>query len=122
MMKVPTFMSVISRKLKENCTYDDFYQAWLPLDLNGKNPKQEAVGYYHGPVQIINAVNANDPNDILTVCLIWGSQEEIMKDVERTKATDDQRHKSQIRVVDKGQDTKFYCVKDVNLLGTPIPN
>lgn len=116
----PKFISVLHRKLKPHCTYKDFYQAWLPPGLNGKDPTKEAVQYFKGPVQVINAVNVADPTDIISIGLIWATQEEIETDIQRTQSTEAQRGKNISKVTDKSQETKFYCVKDVNLLGTAL--
>ncbi len=120
-MKTPQFVPVLYRKLKPGCTYDDFYQAWLPPGLNGKDPTKEAVEYFNGPVQVINAVNAADPTDIISIGLVWATAEEAEKEIERLKATETERSKRVSRVADKSQDPKFYIVKDVNLLGTALP-
>lgn len=119
-MKNPNFISVLYRKLKPDCTYEDFYQAWLPPILHGKDPKKEAVEYFHGPVQVINAVNANDPTDVISIGIVWGTPEQIQGDIERTQGTEAQRREKILQVADK-KETQFYYVKDVNLLGTPLP-
>jgi hypothetical protein len=120
-MKMPQFVPVLHRKLKSGCTYEDFYQAWLPLGLNGKDPRKEAVGYFNCPVQVINAVNAADPTEIISIGLIWSTAEEAEKEIERTQDTEAERSEKVSKIVDKSQDAKFYIVKDVNLLGTAFP-
>lgn len=120
-MKNPNFISVLQRKLKANYIYEDFYQAWLPPILNDKDPTKEAVGYFKEPVQVINAVNANDPTDVISIGIVWGSTEQIQGDIERTQETEAQRREKISQVADKSQETKFYYVKDINLLGTPLP-
>ena len=121
-MKKPQFISVLHRKLKPGDTYEDFYQAWLPPSLKGKDATQEAVGYFKVPVQVINAVNTNDSTDIISIGLIWATTEEIADDIERSKSTETLRSKKISKVADKSQETKFYQIKDVNLLGTPLPD
>lgn len=120
-MKKPQFISVLHRKLKTHCTYEDFRQAWLPDPLNEKDPTKEAVEYFKGPVQVINAINASDPTDIISIGLIWGTLEEIEEDINRTKDSEEKRRLRIANVADKSQDTKFYVIKDVNLLGTSLP-
>ena len=120
-MKIPQFVPVLHRKLKPGCTYEDFYQAWLPPGLNGKDPTKEAVGYFNGPVQVINAVNATDSTDIISIGLVWVTAEEAGKEIQRTKNTEAERSEKVSKVADKSQDAKFYIVKDVNLLGTALP-
>src|SRR5579872_4887757 len=112
-MKSPQFIGVLHRKLKPNCTYEDFYQAWLPPGLNGKDPTKEAVSYFKGPVQVINAVNGADPSDVISIGLVWAKQEEVLEEIERTKDTEEQRHEKIIKVADESQETKFYYVKDI---------
>jgi hypothetical protein len=120
-MKAPQFVAVLHRKLKPDCAYEDFYQAWLPPGLNGKDPIQEAVGYFKSPIQVINAVNAMDPTDIISIGLVWATQAEVESDIQRTKNTEAERGEKISKVADKGQDPKFYIIKDVNLLGMPLP-
>lgn len=117
-MSNPKFVSILHRKLKPNCDYNDFYQAWLPPGLNKKDPTKEAVEYFKAPVQVINAVNVADLTDIISIGLVWATQEEIEADIERTKMIEAQRHEQICKIADKSQETKFYLVKDVNLLGT----
>lgn len=120
-MKNPNFVSVLYRKLKPNHTYEDFYRAWLPPGLAGKNPQKEPVSYFDSPVQVINAVNVNDPTDIISIGIVWGTPEEIEANMKKTENTEAQRREKVSQVADKGQETKFYYVKDVNLLGAALP-
>ena len=117
-MNNPQFISILNRKLKPAFTYSDFYQAWLPSVSNSKNPQKKALGYYKMPVKVINAVNVNDPTDIISIGIIWGTNEIINQDIQRTKESDSLRGDQISLVADKGQEPKFYMVKDVNLLGT----
>jgi len=121
-MNKPQFIAVLHRKLKPNCTYKDFYEAWLPPGLHGKDPKKEAVNYFAGPVQVINAVNINDATDIISIGIIWASSAEIDEDVQRTAPTEAIRGEKILKVADQGKENKFYVVKDVNLLGTRLPS
>lgn len=120
-MNTPQFLPVLYRKLKPGQTYHDFYQAWLPPVLNGKDPTKEPVEYFKVPVQVINAVNAADPTDIISIGLIWATNEEAQTEIERTKLTEEERSEKISKMADTTQSSKFYIIKDVNLLGTPLP-
>lgn len=119
-MKNPKFVSVLHRKLKPDCSYEDFYQAWLPPGLDGNDPTKKAVEYFKGPVQVINAVNAMDETDVISIGLVWATKEEIENDVARTKQTEAIRAEKISKVADKSQETKFYIIKDINFLGTQL--
>lgn len=117
-MKVPQFVAVLHRKLKADKSYDDFYEAWLPPGLKGKDPRKEAVGYFPGPMQVINAVNSEDPTDIISIGLIWGTGEQMQAALERNKSAEASRSIEVSKVADKSQPNKIYIVQDVNQLGT----
>ena len=120
-MNTPQFIAVLQRKLKPNCTYEDFYQAWLPPGLDGRDPTKEAVEYFQGPVQVINAVNTEDPTDIISIGIVWANSTEIKEESERVKKTEKMRGEKITKVADKIEPNKLYAVKDVNLLGIPLP-
>ncbi len=119
-MNAPQFIGILHRKLKPQCTYEDFYQAWLPPSLNGKDPKKEAVEYFKAPVQVINAVNTEDPTDIISIGIVWANPSEVENESKRVENTEKIRGENISRVADKSQSNKLYVVKDVNLLGTPL--
>lgn len=121
-MKVPKFVAVLHRKLKPGKVYEDFYQAWLPPGLEGKDPTEEAVEYYKGPVEVINAVNTKDPTDIISIGIIWSNYVEVEEDIERVKDSEQMRGEKISKVADSSQENKFYEVMDNNLLGTPLPD
>jgi hypothetical protein len=86
-MSAPQFIAVLHRKLKPHCTYEDFYQAWLPPGLNGKDPTKEAVEYFKGTVQVINAVNSEDPTEIISIGILWGNPAEVGEEGKRARST-----------------------------------
>ncbi|MFN7097578.1 MAG: hypothetical protein ACK4PR_08475, partial [Gammaproteobacteria bacterium] len=74
----PFMVSVLRGHLHENKSFDDFYKAWLPQDLCNSVEVHGQV-YHQGfptPVRVINAVNANNPNDIVSIGITWVSNKE----------------------------------------------
>lgn len=74
----PLMVSVLRGKLHDGKSFDDFYQAWLPEDLC--NPIEiHGQIYQQGfptPVRVINAINTNNPNEIVSIGITWVSNKE----------------------------------------------
>lgn len=119
-MNKPQFISVLHRRLKDEYSYRDFYQAWLPPNVVDKDPTQEAVEYFKLPMQVINAVSSKDPTNIISICLIWGTEKELEDEILRTKSTDAERSERISQVANKNQETEFYIIKDINFLGIEL--
>lgn len=77
--KTPIAISVLYRQLREGRTFDDFYNAWLPPQ---NSMKPFAVGgktyhqFFETPVRVLNAVNMTDPNEVISIGLVWCENEE----------------------------------------------
>lgn len=71
---MPTVLSVHRRTLKEGKAFDDFRKAWYPPTAY-TNPMacsgQAFAQYFPVPARVINATNMHDPNDVLSVGLLW---------------------------------------------------
>lgn len=113
----PKAMAVLFRHLRLGQDYDAFYQAWLPPHLNDKDPRLEAVGYYDIPVQAINAVNVNDPQEIISIGLVWATPEEVYQSMNKYAQTDAARGEQIDKVCERETQVKFYRIQDVNELG-----
>jgi hypothetical protein len=76
--KKPIMLSVLRRELQAGKTFDDFYQAWLP-DESMRNPIEQHGQVYQqhfpSPVRVINAVNIQNENDIISVGICWVANE-----------------------------------------------
>jgi hypothetical protein len=57
-------MAVLVRRLKEDVTYEEFRDAWLPEHGFGRE------------VRVLNAINVDDPRQIVSVGLMPGATKE----------------------------------------------
>ena len=84
--KTPTVISILTRKLKEGKTFEDFQEAHVPV--SDKEAEKTEFGYdtefFGVPTRVINAVSGDDPNVIYSIGLSYGSIEKIF--TEATKA------------------------------------
>ncbi|OGT60160.1 MAG: hypothetical protein A3E85_04200 [Gammaproteobacteria bacterium RIFCSPHIGHO2_12_FULL_45_12] len=77
--RTPAMVSVLRRRLHDNQSFKDFYQAWFPSeDMCNKVEMAGQVYQQHfeTPVRVINAINSNDPNEIISVGITWVANKE----------------------------------------------
>jgi hypothetical protein len=126
-VKKPYSISILRRKLHEGKTFEDFHAAWFPPK---DKIKTEIIGgetyqqLFPVPIRVINAVNAFDSTDILSIGIGWLTEEEgqYFKDMYSQMKADDtntRRHDSISTVADKISDDLFIVQSDDNL-GTPF--
>ncbi len=74
-------LAVLVRRLKEGTTYEQFRAAWAPEQGFGRE------------VRVLNAVNVDDPREIVSVGLMPGvTREELPALLEQFAAPEAQRH------------------------------
>lgn len=118
--KTPYAVSVLYRKLHDNKTFDDFYNAWMPPQdkMNPVNVGENT--YYHffnTPTRVLNAVNMEDPSEIISIGMVWCDEKDFAAGLEQAKAdsSNQVRHDNISEVADKIS-TKIYQIKaDTNL-------
>lgn len=75
----PVLASVLNRRLREGECFADFYREWLPpkeacdpVEVGGQRYQQ----LFPGSVRVINGLNINDEQDVLSVGITWASSPE----------------------------------------------
>ncbi len=122
---MPHSMSVHVRKLKPGKTFDDFYQAWPPEDVDtdpvtigGKTYTQ----YFPIPIRVFHAYDMENPDEIVTVSLNWFEDDQkFQKYVEEYSKSESnsRRRDKQAKVIDK----TFYKLAKITTddeIGTPF--
>ncbi len=119
--KTPLVLGVLYRKLHENKTFNDFYNAWLP-PKDKMNPitigNQTYQQFFQAPTRVLNAVNIEDPSDILSVGMVWCDEKDFADNFEQAKndSANQIRHDSISDVADKIS-AKIYKVETDTQLG-----
>ncbi len=124
--RMPDVVSVLYRNLQEGNTFDDFRKAWLP---NEKRCNQTLKGgqsylqFFPAPTRVINGVNINHPNEVISIGLTWINDQEqadAMWSLASTKDESNQaRHDSIKQVADKVS-SSIYEMKSDDNLGMPF--
>lgn len=117
---MPFAVSVLYRKLHEGKTFNDFFNAWLPPNEYTKPFNIGDKKYYNYstvPTRIVNAINIEDPNEIISIGILWGTEEETKKLLERVvkDKSNQVRHDSISEVADKISSKIYYVKTDTEL-------
>jgi uncharacterized protein YciI len=107
----PLTMSVLFRKMKDGNGYEDFRKAWLP-------PVEPIENYFNLPVMVINAQNLQEPEEVISVGLVWADVEEAMQKYLEHQKTEAERQDKIELISDQSQDTKLCKILDIDVLGT----
>jgi hypothetical protein len=110
----PSFMVVLSRKLKPGFVYKDFDEAHQPPLSEG----QKVTGYFHYPTYVISGENKDDPRDILTIGMMWIPENKFNQELERVTESELRRHDRIAKVADKVGETRIYKTKKVDKFGS----
>ncbi len=113
----PDFVSVLFRKLRPGCTYQDFHQAWLPPEKNCKKDSDGYFNYFHYPTTVLFAENINDKTDIVIVGLTWATPDQVNQELQRIKNSEQERHDNIDKVAEKISGN-IYHLKYNHKLGT----
>ena len=115
----PKTILVIERKIKKEHTYEEFRKTWLPPGI-AVDPAMEPANYYPVPVQVINAVNVNDPFEIMSVSLINEDYQTLFRELGKYEKQDNERRDAQVPLLENEPSWKAYEVRDINELGTDL--
>lgn len=120
--KTPVAVSVLHRKLHENKTFDDFFNAWMPPKDSMRPFMVGSTTYYQHfeiPVRVINAINMKDQNDIISIGLVWCTEEEFKAGIKKAEenSSNVDRAENISEVADK-ESVEIYMVKADTNLGT----
>lgn len=129
--KEPFLLSCLQGTLGKDQTFDDFYQSWLP-PVNSCDPietcNETFIQEFKSPVRVLNAVNVQDPTDIMTIALIWADtdeeQQNVIKElsgtVEGSDKINEERHDNIKTSVSNRELIGIYLVEKDDNLGTPF--
>lgn len=128
--KTPLLVSVLRRTLKDEHTFNDFYQAWhpkkdmcRPVNINDLHYLQ----HFPTPVRVINGTNLNAPKEIVSVGISWANnkrqEKQLLTMVHNASESDD--HNNQVRhdnisEVADGELIGLFKVESDDNLGTPF--
>ena len=118
---MPAIISFLQRNLHEGKTFEDFHKAWFPPKELTHPEKIGDMTYHHFfPVQtrVINDINMENPNEVISIGLTWGTEEELKDLYERVKSKKGNQIRSDsiAKVADK-VDLKICFVKSDDNLG-----
>lgn len=120
--QTPVAVSILHRRLHEGKTFEDFYNSWMPPKYAMKPFSVGNTTYYQHfeiPVRVINAINMNDSNDVISVGLVWCTEEEFKMGIKKTEESqaNAERGENISQVADK-ESVEIYMVKADTNLGT----
>ncbi|MEM0967588.1 MAG: hypothetical protein AAGJ81_15680 [Verrucomicrobiota bacterium] len=116
--KTPTVVSILTRRLKEGFTFDDFQKAHVPDGENYKKIENgHQVDFFTLPTRVINAVSYNDPRVIISIGLSYGDGEDVFADALAGAAKDKARAARLNEICEKIEETKFAFVANDNNYG-----
>ena len=124
----PMVISILYRELHDGKTFDDFHQAWFPpREYCHEIKKGEEIfqQVFPAPTRVYNAVNMQNPNEILSVGFTWIDSEEQGKQMmtyaeQQGKDKLNQERYENIDQVAKKISSKMYELKSSDNLGVPF--
>ncbi|MEM0967314.1 MAG: hypothetical protein AAGJ81_14300 [Verrucomicrobiota bacterium] len=116
--KTPTVVSILTRRLKDGYTFDDFQKAHVPDgDHYQKLENGHQVNFFTLPTRVINAVSYKDPRVIISIGFSYGDGESIFADAMAGAANDKARVDRLNEICEKIEETKFGHVGNDNNYG-----
>ena len=128
--KKPIVLSILRRNLRDDQSFDDFYEEWFPepemchKKSIGSQVYQQA---FPAPVRVINAVNTNNAKEIYSIGITWvagASQEELVWEyISKMKEGKDKNNETRHDKIDKVADGELVAlckVESDDNLGTPF--
>ena len=116
--KTPTVISILTRRLKEGYTFEDFQKAHIPDGENyEKIENGHQVNFFHLPTRVINAVSYKDPRVVISIGLSYGDGEDVFTEALATGARDKARVARLDEICEKIEETKFGLVGNDNNYG-----
>lgn len=119
--KAPTALGVLYRQLHDEKEFDDFFNAWMPPR---KETKPFIVGdktyhhYFDAPTRVINAVNFEDPSEVISIGMVWCTEEEFLAHVETAQNSESNTNRrNKIATVADKISAKLYRVEADTQLG-----
>jgi hypothetical protein len=89
-------ISVLSRRLREGKTYEDFREAWLP---------EQGFGF---STRVVSAVNVEDQREVITIGFSELDEAEAEAQLQRVGPEQERRHDRVDTVIEPGMTRQFY--------------
>jgi hypothetical protein len=89
-------ISVLTRRLRDGKTYDDFREAWLP---------EQGFGF---PTRVVSALNVEDQREIITIGFSELDEAEAEAQLQRIGPEQERRHDRVDAVIEPGVTRHFY--------------
>lgn len=89
-------ISVLTRRLREGKTYEDFREAWLP---------DQGFGF---PTRVVSAQRVDDEREVITIGFSELSKEEAEAELQRIGPQEERRHDRIDAVVEPEMTRHFY--------------
>ncbi|HLB42454.1 MAG TPA: hypothetical protein VJN02_06330 [Gammaproteobacteria bacterium] len=128
--RTPAMVSVLRRRLHDNQSFRDFYQAWFPREDMCKKiemGRQVYQQHFETPVRVINAINNNDPKEIISVGITWVTNKEeeqglweYIKNASTGENKNNELLHDRIEEVAEGELLGVFRVETDDNLGTPF--
>ncbi|MBL7481762.1 hypothetical protein [Legionella bononiensis] len=128
--RMPFMVSVLRRELKDNTSFDEFYQSWLPReDMCTKVTIGEQVFHQHFPipVRVVNAININNSKEIISIGISWvtnkDQEQTLLKQIKQSSEGKDKNNElrhERIKDVAQGELIGLFRVETDDYLGTPF--
>lgn len=126
----PVMVSVLRRTLHDDQSFDDFYREWFP-PKKWCNPVEEGGQVFQqsfdGCVRVVNAINADNPKEVLSVGIVWVSNDEeeqamwrFMEAAKRNEIEMGRVRGERIAKVADGEFLGAFKVEKDDNLGTPF--
>jgi hypothetical protein len=122
----PHSISVLFRELHDGKTFDDFHEAWFPpKDLINTETVDGQVyhQFFKAPIRVINAVNLNNPKEVISVGIHWLNEEQAKGFAKMLSSPPDEANERRGNAIDKVADhvsSNVYIIKSDDNLGTPF--
>jgi hypothetical protein len=102
-------IAVLSRRLREGKTYEDFREAWLP---------EQGFGF---PTRVLSAQAADDEREIITIGFSEMDEAEAEAQLQRIGPQEQRRHDKIDAVIEPGMTRRFYVqVADDDFTNAPV--
>jgi hypothetical protein len=89
-------ISVLSRRLRDGKTYEEFREAWLP---------EQGFGF---PTRVVSAVNVEDQREVITIGFSELDEAEAEAQLQRIGPEQERRHDRVDAVIEPGMTRHFY--------------
>ncbi len=121
--KMPNALYVLFRQLHKDKNFEDFHEAWFPPEEHLKPIEQygqKFEQFFPAPTRIINAVNSENPEEVISIGLHWVTEAQLEKMMAVVHGPANKSRGARIKDVATKGKTGIYNVKTDENLGIPF--